>query len=662
MRLKLILSGVMLSPALVLAGCGMNATSSFTSNIESPAVSGRTFGGQNPISGATIEVVAMGTTGYGSPGTVLASATTDAEGNFSFAPGAYSCPQADTPVYLLGVGGDSGSGNNPSIMTAAGLGTCTAGKSSYTVMNEVTTTALAFALAHFFSPTIGGSNGANDWFGGPSTVSNGTVQYSRGLVLGNSHTIPAMVSNAVGAPNQSTTTFAIDADKINAVANVLAACINSSGSTGPGDTTTPCGKLFFYTTPPGSSTAPSDTLQAAVEMALHPTQNVANIFNLITPQAPFTNTGVAPHDWTIALSYTTPSAALAVDSGTVSTVDIDQDGRVWFPSNGSGVTGATNFDPYAQAFNGPYNTTGLGHPEQVAVDGNHYVWLNDSVSSTLSSYLTYSPTQTQSLILANSISDSVTIGDDNRVNVGIDNGSVYGVANVSVDRTSYTLENGPDFPFPVTSMAGDAVGGDGVAVSDPIVSSTQDWYVFPNGSTQSVASIKALSGQVIFTGNDFVSVASRSGRSGTTNDGLCIFSRQACYAFQGPLKNSPAGIAIDGASNLWVAESGDSAVLNIPVTDASAGSAAAYLSASGDIPVNEYPHGPSFGDTMTRPEGIAIDAEGNVWVSNAGCNISGCTPGNFTLSEIVGAATPTITPVSGQITGTDNLVGTKPTF
>ena len=60
------------------------------------------------------------------------------------------------------------------------------------------------------------------------------------------------------------------------------------------------------------------------------------------------------------------------------------------------------------------------------------------------------------------------------------------------------------------------------------------------------------------------------------------------------------------------------------------------------------------------PYGIGVDATGNVWMSNAGCNVTGCTPGNFTLTEIVGAAAPTITPVSAQITS-GNLVGTPPT-
>jgi hypothetical protein len=63
---------------------------------------------------------------------------------------------------------------------------------------------------------------------------------------------------------------------------------------------------------------------------------------------------------------------------------------------------------------------------------------------------------------------------------------------------------------------------------------------------------------------------------------------------------------------------------------------------------------------MTAPYGVGIDATGNVWVTNAGCSVNDCVPGTFTLTEIVGAGFPTITPVSAQITS-GNLVGTEPT-
>ncbi len=81
MRLKFVLCGAAtLIPALLLAGCGMDQTSSVMPNVVSPAVTGRRpCGGQQPVTGATISVMAMGTSGYGSTGTMLASITTDSE-------------------------------------------------------------------------------------------------------------------------------------------------------------------------------------------------------------------------------------------------------------------------------------------------------------------------------------------------------------------------------------------------------------------------------------------------------------------------------------------------------------------------------------------------------------------------------------------------------
>ena len=122
MRLKFALCGVAtVLPALLLTGCGMNQMSTPMANVVSPAVTGRSYGGQQPVVGATISVVAMGTSGYGSNGIILASTLTDSNGNFSFAPGAYSCPQSDTPVYLMGIGGNAGAGNNGSAVEAAAL-------------------------------------------------------------------------------------------------------------------------------------------------------------------------------------------------------------------------------------------------------------------------------------------------------------------------------------------------------------------------------------------------------------------------------------------------------------------------------------------------------------------------------------------------------------
>jgi len=663
MRLKLILCGVMtLAPVALLTGCGMDQMSTVVPNVASPAMSGRSFGGQQPVVGATISVVAMGTSGYGSTGTILASTTTDSNGNFGFAPGAYTCPQSDTPVYLLGIGGNAGAGANGSAVEAAALGTCSAAKNSFVVLNEVTTAATAFVFSHFFSTTLGGVNAANDWIGGPSSSSGGTTVYSKGLVMANNVTIPVVVDNAVGAPPQNSNGYTVEATKITTIANILAACINTSGSTSTTEKKTPCGQLFNWTQN-GATVRPSDTFQAAIMMALHPNTQVTNLYNLITAQAPFLPyLSSPPNDWTIGISYTTSALGLAVDAGTTSTLDIDSTGRVWFPSNASGQAGAAYFDPASRTFSGPFNSTSLGHPQQVAIDANGYAWYNDSTSATVAGYLTTAPMTTQTVSLPGTLSSSVTVGADDRINVGINNSSTYELGNISADRTGYSIISGVSFPFPVASLADDIVNGVGVSTSNPTTTQLRDYYVLSNPPTTTVtqfANANANGAQILYTGNDEIAIRSYAGNAA---DGVCIMSRSACSNFQGAPHEAAQGLAIDGGKELWVAESGNGGVLQIPVNNPAGVDGGVYLNSSGanNVPNNEFLHGASNGSTATAPFGIGIDASGNVWVTNAGCNVANCTPGTFTLTEIVGAGYPTITPVSAQITN-GNLVGTRPT-
>lgn len=664
MRLKLPLCAVtILAPAVLLTGCGVNQMSTVTANVESPAIAGRTFGGQQPVAGATISVVAMGTSGYGSSGTILASTTTQADGSFSFAPGAYSCPQADTPVYVLGIGGDAGAGNNPSAVLAAGMGPCAVAKNGYLVLNEVTTTAVAFALSHFFSTALGGANAANDWFGGPSTNSGGTIQYSKGLVAGNNYTIPTLISNAIGAPNQPNGVVTVEWQKIYTIANILGACVNTNGPTSSTDTKSPCGKLFNYTKN-SAGTRPTDTLQAAVQMALNPTTQVTNLYSLVPSTPAFTTyLTSAPNDWSIGVSYVSNSAGLAVNTGTLSTLDIDSAGRIWFPSNASGQTGAVYFDPSNNSFNGPYNTTGMTHPQQVAIDANGYAWYNDSAAATVAGYLVTGPAVTESVSLPATISNSLTVGADDRVNVGITSGATYEMANIAADRSTYSLLSGVTFPYSVQSMAGDTQNGDAVGVTDPTTTTSRNYYVTTGGNASDVVNTNQELGQVIYTGNDDISVRSYTGAGSGANDGLCIYSAAACYSFRGGVHNGAQGIAIDGGKQLWVAESGNGGVLQVTPSNSIGALGTVYLNPSNNanITFDELVHDGSDGETATatKPYGIGVDATGNLWLTNAGCNVTNCTPGTFTLTEIVGAAYPTITPVSAQITS-GNLVGTEP--
>jgi hypothetical protein len=81
--------------ALVLAACGGGSGGS--SAAISRALSGAVHGGQFPVSGSTVTLYQAGIAPSGSA--VLASTTTDSNGDFSFA--SVSCPRPYTPTYIV---------------------------------------------------------------------------------------------------------------------------------------------------------------------------------------------------------------------------------------------------------------------------------------------------------------------------------------------------------------------------------------------------------------------------------------------------------------------------------------------------------------------------------------------------------------------------------
>ena len=150
-----------------------------------------------------------------------------------------------------------------------------------------------------------------------------------------------------------------------------------------------------------------------------------------------------------------------------------------------------------------------------------------------------------------------------------------------------------------------------------------------------VSATNANSGQVTYTGGiNYISVRSAP-TTGSSTDGLCDYQDRTCHTINAGTKHALQGMAIDGNSNLWVSESANGGVLQIAESSATAN----------PVPATEFLHGATGATgggtvTATAPYGIGIDATGNVWMTNAGCNTTGCTPGNFTLTEIVGAGSP----------------------
>jgi hypothetical protein len=244
--------------SLVLSGCAGNVA---FPDIPTPGaaltISGKIHGGQQGVSGAHVHVMQSSSNGYGQPASALMTAngttifsdsigpyvTTDVNGGFSVS-GDYTCT-AGAQVYLLATQGNPGlgtNGNNPALGLMAGLGMCpNTGNLATTVPNvyidEVSTVATAYALAGFFTDaTHLASSGTTLAMTGMTNAGANIAQLS-GIATG---AALAMTPNGQGIVPQA---------EINTLANILASCVNSNG------TSSACTTLFTNATSSSGSGA-----------------------------------------------------------------------------------------------------------------------------------------------------------------------------------------------------------------------------------------------------------------------------------------------------------------------------------------------------------------------------------------------------------------------
>lgn len=273
---------------LALTGCGAGPNTWHSVPVVTSQYSGSVHGGQQPVVGATIQLYTVGTTADGSAATPLltSTVTSDSTGNFSIT-GLYSCTNA-TQVYIVATGGNPGlSTANPDIALMAALGPCSSlTPSTFININELTTVAAVSALAPFMSSAtaIGSASYDNNYLASAFTVANEFVDTTTGLSPG---------------PNLPNFTI-VPTNELNTLADILSACINSTGGTA-GDGSL-CGRLFSLATI-SPNPAPTNTIQAMLNIASSPTQNVAALFALVPPTPPFQPTLTsAPSSWAVQLT------------------------------------------------------------------------------------------------------------------------------------------------------------------------------------------------------------------------------------------------------------------------------------------------------------------------------------------------------------------------
>jgi polygalacturonase len=334
-------------------------------------MSGKVYGGQQPVTGGLIQLYAVGTTGDGSAATPLIGTTVTTSdgsgasnsnanagnanntlpaGSFTIT-GDYTCPSG-AEVYLVVTGGNSGVGKNNNLALMAALGLCgNLSSTNYVFLDELTTVASIAALSNYMSSYFAIGSGSADASALQTAFS--TVNEYTDTTLG-----------IVPGPTLPSSTYASSIE-IQTLGDAISACINSAGGTA-GDGSS-CGTLFADTTPSGGP-APTDTIGAALNIVNHPALNTCAIYNLVSGTPPFEPTlSGCPSSWTL------PISSLAVTVSGASTVTIGQTAQytasVSAPMRGStsqSVTWMVNGLSGGNSATGTISSTGLYTPPSTA--------------------------------------------------------------------------------------------------------------------------------------------------------------------------------------------------------------------------------------------------------------------------------------------------------
>jgi len=601
--------------AIAMAGCGGSSATTATTtttttpttptgSYSGPAISGRALAGAQPLIGASVQLYSAGTSGNGSAASSLLTpaVATDVTGSFTVASG-YACPSSSSQIYAVVRGGRVGpaSSANTAIAFFTALGPC--GKLPGTVVvNEVTTAAATYALTQFLS--AGGNLGA-------SATNTAGLQnaFDTAAALANVSTgiSPGASFSANGSSPSAT---------INTLANALNACAMSPGS---------CTALFAATTPSGSP-APADTLDAALNVARNPAANVSALYSLAASSPAFAPTlSAAPSDFTLYVDYS--GGGLNQPSG----LGVDGHGNIWVANYGNA---ASVFSPMGTPlFNNGITGFGLSASYGLAVDPGNNAWIPNEPSTGLAG---------NSVTVLNSSGQSVagpngfTSGGLNYpIAVAIDTDSSAWIVDYGNSHLTHLSSTGQ----PLSGTAGYSSAQIAFPVAAAVDSSHNVWVANQgNGSITRISSdgtqftsfacCNAPSNLAIdAAGNVWVTNFYNDSISEVSASGLILSN-----GYAGGGLNHPQAIAIDGAGNLWIANYRGSSITELSGT------------ASVETPPGT-PLSPSSGlgahSAMRQSYAIAVDASGNLWVSNLGSN---------TVTEFIGIAAPVRTPLIGPPT------------
>jgi streptogramin lyase len=518
-------------------------------------------------------------------------------------------------MYLVATGGNPGLGagtNNTALALMAALGSCgNLNSSTHIVINELTTVAAVYALAPFMATNSGA----------PGASLSSSAGNTQGLTnaFATAKNLADVGGGAVPGPTLPAGATAPTAE-LNTLADILAPCINSNGSTGE------CSSLFTDATPSGGS-APTNTIDAALDVAQNPSNNVSALYNLVTGTAPFQPTlGSAPNDWTVAINFT--DATLNAPAALV----LDSSGNVWVVNTGgSSLTEFSNSGTVLSGVSG-YTGGGLNGPRFAAIDISGNIWLtnaNNSISEFSTSGVAVTGSSGYTGGGLNS-SEGIAVLTGGRIiiaNNGNNSLSIFSTAGVPASGSSGYTGGGLHAPFGLAVSPSNVVW---VPDGNSILSEFTNNGVPISSGGFTGGGLNSPQGVAIdHSGNIWVTNNGGASLSEFNSSGTAI-STSSGYTGGGLV--DPTQIAVDGLGKVWITNHGGNCLSEFSNSGTALSGSSGYT-----------------GGGLGNPGGLGIDSSGNVWIPDSSTN---------EVTEFVGAAAPVFTPL---ITATrSNQLGNRP--
>lgn len=611
----------LLGMGLALTGCGLSgggassATGGVTGSSVHGGITGNVHGGQQPVSGAAIQLYAVGSSGYGSAATALipaadqvvynSSATagttgalTDSYGNFNIT-GDYSCTSSatgtsisDSQVYLVATGGNSGNGTNSAISFIAPLGDCntlrTQAATTFLQINEITSIAAIYALAPYMTNY--------SHVGAPTANNAGLIN-----AVANFNNLVNLSTGSPGGANLPSGAT-VPSTEIITLANIMASCINSTGISSPtcsalssatGNAIDTVGMLLYFAKNPGLSSLTALYSQAG------------------GTGAPFQPGLISqPNDWSIAIKYT-GGGGFSAPYG----IAIDAAGDAW-------VTNTSGNSVIELTPNGTVGTTLTGSlvgPKGLAFDKSGNLWVANPTAGTVVEFAGAAGTGTAYTVGTG----PVALAIDSAGTAWVANQLSSSVSSVSSGGTVTSYSTGLSLNGP-TGIALDTSGNIYVANSGGgnVVKLTH-LGAAATGSPFTDNALQGTTAVALDASNNAYALGSVTGS--IEQAAVSQFSSAGVAASYSPVTGTTASgiyyrIAVGGVNQVFATNSSATGSL---------------LSLTLGSSSTSYKLG-----SLNTPIGVAIDLSGNVWTANSGDN---------TVSEFIGLTSPAVTPLAATV-------------